>query len=623
MLRITAVGLVLCACFPWRVARAQEFRLIQDEQFDHPTISSGVSWGDVNGDGWADLYISNIELNSDEPSGGRDGKNELYINQQNGTFERTFVVGPVQDAGKSQSATFTDVNGDGKLDLMVFNGVTTPAITQANMLFVSDGPNQWVVPQSGDLFSSKQANVSGSWADYDLDGDLDVIIVDNGLLGENQLFRNEGGGIFMVVEDHPIPPSGRPGRMAAWFDFDDDGDQDLLLITFQFNSSTTSPHFLYLNQLKETGIASFSVASSGSKLSDDVNLVSSMGISLPDIDNDGDQDIHITQGWGASQGVLYRKSGTTVYEREASNLLESSGGFASGACWGDFDNDGDLDVFISTFNAFGQTGRKDRFLTNDGTGQFTSSRTGAIVETNTQAKACAAADYDHDGDLDLFVATGQLPSQNSTEGPEPNRFFENITANQNRWLRIQLVGTTSNSLGIGAKIDVFAEINGKQVRQTRWIDGGPTGDRGQNEVVSHVGLGDATLVDRVSVTWPNGAREELTNLSVNQTLVIREGHVGTGIEPVSFVSNMDMDLTVYPNPSTRTARLGFRQRESGHVTIRLVDMLGRVVYEKKEGPFSIGNHDVEIPVASLAAGHYLATLTSPTLQYRGFVTVRR
>ena len=184
-----------------------------------------------------------------------------------------------------------------------------------------------------------------------------------------------------------------------------------------------------------------------------------------------------------------------------------------GAAWGDFDNDGYLDLFVA--NAYNQA---DFLYHNERDGTFTRIYDGDVVDHTGTGMGAAWADLDNDGFLDLFVA-------NYSEGPGmPNDLYRNdakANGNSNGWLLVRLVGTASNRSAIGAKIRAKSTLWGKEVWQMRGISGGG-GACSQNDLRAHFGLGDATQVNLLRIEWPSGMVQTLTNVAPNQILTITE-----------------------------------------------------------------------------------------------------
>jgi hypothetical protein len=177
-----------------------------------------------------------------------------------------------------------------------------------------------------------------------------------------------------------------------------------------------------------------------------------------------------------------------------------------GCTWGDYDNDGYLDLFVA--NASGQ---RNSLYHNRGDGTFDKITIGNIVTDGGDSIGCVWGDYDNDGFLDLFVANRS----------NQNNFLYHNDGNSNHWLRVKAVGTSSNRSAIGTKIRTKATIGGVERWQLRQISGGD-GENNSDSLMPQFGVGDATVIEIVRVEWPSGAVQEFRNAAVNQILIITE-----------------------------------------------------------------------------------------------------
>ncbi len=241
-----------------------------------------------------------------------------------------------------------------------------------------------------------------------------------------------------------------------------------------------------------------------------------MGIAWGDYNNDGTLDLFITN-WLDENNVLYRNNGDGTF----TDVSAKSGVFESGlgkTCWGtvlfDVDNDTDLDIFFAAGHidpaSWENHGQSDVLLRNNGDGTFTDiSKEVGLHQFNPKGvgRGVATGDYDTDGDLDLIIV-------NSGEKP---RLLRNDGGNKNNWLHIRTVGVQSNRDGVGAHIKI---ITG-DLHQIREVTAGSS-YLSQNSLEVEFGLGNYKKVDKIIIQWPSGTVQTLTNVPANQTIVVTE-----------------------------------------------------------------------------------------------------
>ncbi|MCZ6693360.1 MAG: FG-GAP-like repeat-containing protein, partial [Bacteroidetes bacterium] len=449
--------------------------------------SRGVAWGDYNNDGFPDLVVAN-DMNQTE---------FLYQNDGRSSFNQ-ITEGDIVEAGAwSESVQWIDYDGDHDLDLFMTTQWGNP-----NVLFENQAGNGLRKVQAGDLTAQPTSSTASCWCDFDNDGDLDVYIVERD--GANDaLFQNDGKGKFFKIEGFPY--GGGDGRACIWGDTNGDGFQDLFVINFLDKTGEEekkAKNFYYLN--KGSGV--FSRVVEGEFVNE---LAASYGVSLADYDEDGDLDIFVTNVSRSDLNSLYQNDGKGHYTKIIrSELVQNSGRPSKGQTWGDYDNDGDLDLFVANGTEGTSPDMVKNFLyLNSGDGNFSKVEFGAIVETPNISAGTAWADYDRDGDLDIYIG-------NWGNNDENNAFYRNDTYGNN-WIVLELTGTESNSMGIGTRVRVKAMIEGLSKWQTRWMINN-TGYGSQNEPVIHFGLGKAPVVEELEIYWPSGQKDTYTQIKTNQ-----------------------------------------------------------------------------------------------------------
>jgi outer membrane protein assembly factor BamB len=450
---------------------------------DGSYYSPGGSWGDYDNDGFMDLFVPGTP-------------NLLYHNLGDGTFSR--VTGTAVEApASSNCSAWADYDNDGLLDLFVGN-----LGNKGNFLYRNLGLTFQRIT-TGSIVTDLGSSYGCAWGDYDADGNLDLFVA-NSVGQTNFLYRGNGDGSFTRVTSSAAVNESGDHREPVWVDYDDDGDIDLFVTT------TGGPNELFRND----GNGRL-VKITASPLVDTPD--SFRGCAWADYDGDGDLDVFISRRSDQS-GILFENMGHGTFSLRTPPAIASTVGGFVGCTWGDYDNDGWVDLFVPN-----STG--NNVLFHNVGGEFTRVITGSLVNEGGKSFGAAWADFDNDGFLDLFVS--------NTEGV--NNFLYRNNGNGNHWLKVKLVGTLSNRSAIGAKARVLANISGTARWQLRYVDGG--GTYGQNPLVQHFGLGDATKIETLRIEWPSGIVQEFANLAVNQSLTITEPpalSVGLGATPAGF-----------------------------------------------------------------------------------------
>jgi hypothetical protein len=488
----------------------------------------GVAWADYDGDDDDDMYLVN--------SGSA---NRLLRNDGGGTFTDV-TAGPLGDTGHGRGASFADYDQDGDLDIYLCN-----TSGEANKLLRNDGGSFTDVTSGplGDTGNSEGA----AWADYDFDGDLDIYVVNNG--SANSLLENMGGGTFADASVSPINDAGS-GYSATWVDYDSDGDPDIYLV----NDGS--------NRLFRNDGAGFTDVTA-SPLNDGGN---GRGAAWADYDNDGDLDLYLTNRGSANK--LFRNDGLGFTDVTSGPLGDTGNG--TGAAWGDGDNDGDLDIYLA------DDGGGNKILRNRGGGDFQDA-TVVPLGDGGNGKAVAWADFDGDGLVDIYVA--------NTGGG--NLLFHNEYQPANHWLQVKLVGTTSNTSGIGSRVRV---VTGP-LSQTREIGAG-SGYCSQNSMVVAFGLLDAAVVDTLEITWPTGMVWDTVMVAADQRLTFAEYDISSLTGETGTAGAFSLHAC-RPNPFDETTSIRYTLGDRATVRIRVYDVAGRgvrtLVDSEAQGP---GEHSV-------------------------------
>ncbi|MCU0345591.1 MAG: CRTAC1 family protein [Saprospiraceae bacterium] len=439
-----------------------------------------AAWGDFDNDGFPDLFVTTH--NPKQP-------NELYVNNKNGTFTKVEKAPFNSDVASSSSASWGDFDNDGDLDLYVANNIGFD-----NFLYRNEGGGSFTKILNDPIVSYNGYSHGVSWGDYDNDGYLDMFVAVYWETAFNLLYHNNGDGTFSEVTNNPVTNEASRSVSGVWGDYDNDGLLDLFVANTGGQNNS-----LYHN----LGGGNFERITTGEIVNDGG---SSVGASWADYDNDGDLDLFVANA-GNEPCFLYKNNGGGSFGRMNVGAMTTDKGHAHGSAWADYDNDGDLDLFVA------RDGQNNSLYRNDGGDVFTSINN-EMTSNDGLSFGTAWADYDRDGDLDLFVANRK---------DKGNFFFKNNKGTCKNWSSIKLVGTRSNKAGIGAKVSVTAKINGVEVTQMREVSaqsGGGTG--GQNDMRLIFGMGNAASISSITVVWPTGYRQTLSGQPVNQHLTIQE-----------------------------------------------------------------------------------------------------
>jgi uncharacterized repeat protein (TIGR03803 family) len=484
------------------------------------------AWGDFNNDGFLDLFVSDYNNRT----------NVFYLNHGDGTFTKVTEADPVQDADNHTGAAAADFDNDGNLDLIVSAGVA--AQRTRNLLYLGNGDGTFT--RGGGGLTNRLGNFSAcAWADYDNDGFVDLFITDNGTNNggaKNLLLHNNGNGTFGSITSGDIVTNIGIGLGALWADYDNDGFMDLVVI----NIGPTN-NFLYHNNGNGTFTRILTNA-----IATDSWPVGAQGGAWGDYDNDGLPDLFVTDNGGFRNHLYHNNSnGNFTNITSGSELQPPSSIGCEGCSWGDYDNDGYLDLFVCG------TGGNNGFYHNNGDGTFTQITNEPPVNGGGPDFNCASVawvDYDNDGFLDLFLTRGNANT------PTSNLLFHN-NGNTNGWLEIKLIGTIANRSAIGAKVRVKATIHGKTFWQLREITGG--GGWNLQPLMAHFGLGDATNIDTLRIEWPSGTLQEFHDVAPKQILTITEPprlitSVTNGVPQFSFKGGRNLQYEVESSMDLKT-----------------------------------------------------------------------
>ena len=497
------------------------------------TYGSGAVFLDYDSDGYQDLYLINSA-----PLPGYTGDqhpvNALYQNLRDGNFAAVTQQAGVADTSYGMGGCVGDYNNDGHPDLYITN-------FGPNVLFHNNGNKTFTDMTESSRVGNPGLSTSAAFADIDNDGDLDLYVANNANVSleddggcfqdkvpvycaptayegaSGALYSNNGDGTFSDIT-RPAGIYTSSGRQlgVVFGDYDDDGDADLYI------ANDMTANFLYRND----GQAHFSEVGllSGVALNEAARPEAGMGTDFGDWDNDGDLDLIVCNfQWESCR--LYQNEGSSSFAdmTAASGLVAPTlATLTFGTVFFDYDNDSDLDLYLANghvhpevqkFDPSTTYAQQDQLFRNNGNGSYTdiSAPTSTVITPARVGRGAAVADYDNDGDLDLIVT-------NNNQRP---MLLRNDSNQNNHWISIKLIGTLSNRDGIGAKIEV---ITGTRVltREVR----SASSYLSQDDLRVHFGLGQQPTLNRLTIRWPSNIVQTLNNVAIDQILIVEEALPG-------------------------------------------------------------------------------------------------
>lgn len=517
-------------------------------------FTGGVSFYDFDNDGWDDLTYAS-----------EDGSPIYFFKNNSGTYNAV-NLNFTDLQNDTRQINWVDIDNDGDNDLFVVSN------NASNRLYENDGSfNLTDITVSSGISTAAMNSWGASWGDIENDGDLDLFLCNRDIANgvqPNILYRNNGNNTFTNISASAgISNSNHYSFCASFFDFNNDGWQDIYIANDRF----TTTNILYKND----GDGTFTDVSVSSL----TNIaIDAMSTTIDDYDNDGWLDIYVTN---TSAGNYFLKNnGNETFTNIAASNGTTFDSIAWGAVFLDADNDTDLDLYVSGMRD-GTLGFLPSAFYENSANIFTIPASAGFANDDAESYSNAIGDVNNDGFPDITVVN---------RAPRSNFLWVNdcSTNVSNNWLKVTLEGDTSNRMGIGSKIEI--SINGsKQYRYTLCGEGYIS----QNSGVEFFGIGNATTIDYVKVTWLSGVEDIINNVSANQTIHIVESSTLSTIE-----NTLLNNIKVYPNPSKGKFQFN-TQGIIDDFNIELYNVLGQKLY------FESGIKDKDfINIKNLSKGIY-------------------
>ena len=404
-------------------------------------------------------------------------RNSLLQNDGNGNFTDVTSQAGLADAFcPTQAAVWGDFNQDGLLDLYIVNESSGKSANEAQFypaqLFINQGDGKFVDQARQYGVTNRRFGKGVTAGDYDNDGDLDIYVSN---IGPNRLYNNLGNGRFEDVAPRLglVEPSFR--SFATWFfDYNNDGWLDLFVTAYDSTPSNLAKYYL-------------------------------------------------NEPHGATRPRLYRNQGDGTFAEVGKEVGLDIPCLPMGANFGDLDNDGFLDFYLTTGDPLFQTLMPNVMFRNDGGQRFLDVTTSGGFGHLQKGHGVAFADLDNDGDQDIYHQLGGFFPGDKFH----NVLFEN-PGHDNRFIVLKLIGTKSNRRGVGARVKLVVEEDGKAREIHRAV--GSVSSFGGSPSRMEIGLGKATAILSASVLWPGSDQaQELAGVELDAMYEVTESAEATKV----------------------------------------------------------------------------------------------
>ncbi len=496
-------------------------------------LAGGVIVEDFNGDQLLDIVTSTYDP---------EGPLTYYVNDGDGTFSNRTAASGLDEQLGGLNAIGADYDGDGDTDILVLRGAWLYDDGQIrNSLLQNNGGGKFEdVTRRAGLAEPAFPTQAAVWGDFNNDGHLDLYIGNESRLEmqagggsfPSQLFMNQGDGTFVDRADAAGVTNDRYAKGVTAGDYDNDGDLDLYV-------SNLGPNRMYQNQ----GDATFRDVAVQLNLTQPARR--SFATWFFDFDNDGWLDLfvaafeanvrHLAKYYlegqnGAERPRLYRNQGDGTFMEIGEKAGLNFPCAPMGANFGDLDNDGFLDVYLTTGDPKYQTLMPNVMLRNDSGQSFQDVTTSGGFGHLQKGHGVAFADIDNDGDQDIYHQLGGFYPGDKFR----NVLFENA-GHGNHYVILRLVGTRSHRSGMGARVQVV--VNDAQGQRAIHRAVGSVSSFGGSPIRQEIGLGPAAGIERIEIKWPNSEQLQLLeSVDLDSDIEITEGsgYRSRKLKPMQF-----------------------------------------------------------------------------------------
>lgn len=526
--RIEAASFLSNDAFPRLMNIAPELGL------DTSSLCGSVIADDFNNDGYIDLMVGSWDLR--EPL-------KFYLNNGTGGFDdRSDAAGLTGMLG-GLNLVQGDYNNDGRIDVYVTRGAWLRQNGQhPDSLLRNNGDGTFTdVTFSAGLAQAHHPSQTAAWADFDLDGWLDLYVgcessVENP--APSKLFHNNGDGTFTDVARSAGVTNNYFAKGVTWGDYNNDRYPDLYV------SNLGEWNRLYRNN----GDGTFKDIALSAGVAD---VVASFPTWFWDIDNDGQLDLFVASfdcdieqvarhylGHTVSGGLprVFRGTRNGNFQDATFKMGLAEPTLPMGSNFGDIDQDGYLDMVLGTGSPDFKMIMPNKVYHNQAGQRFSDVSEASGMSHLQKGHGVAIADFDADGDQDIFMQMGGAV----TVDKYFDAFYENPGFGNNH-VSVELVGTESNRFGVGSRIRVDIEENGRSRSVFRWVNSG--GSFGSNPLRQQIGIGKAKRIKRLEIYWPTTDQtQSFENVPVNRIIRITEGE--------QKISHMKIDTAPFTHIST-------------------------------------------------------------------------